>query len=398
MIIRDDVDLSRESPWARTTLSEALAQVELELRLAMALRDHRALRLRVLDGQLIAALELPLAAGWIWLSADRLSVTRIMPEDHALLARRSFGDLLADPTFAADPAERALLEAAHGEARDLVVSLMDDDRARFDALREWAPLIEAGVYRATVMLGDALDQQRRSLRLALSSGGSDVDAMLANYRRLVDILGRMTLLATETPAKWRASMATRFVWQAWTPSFPTVRERDEWSALIGARAAALFGTAVIEGYFNALARARHPTMALDALLALTAIGLAHPAERAPITRALARDRANLPNRATARLDMVAVGYAEAERTLVDGKAVPQPTFSRAADAFAFDRAGGLPIFGRIVGALDAEPWRFIAPIPGAGALAPRVVREGFERAWGSPVDLRSLPVSAFGRA
>jgi hypothetical protein len=183
------------------------------------------------------------------------------------------------------------------------------------------PLVEVPAYAVGAQFMVVLDAMRRDVGQAQAEDRPDADRLVLGYRGSINALGSSTLLATDAGSRWLSDMAADFSWVTWTPSFPLARERDLWSALIGARAASRFGPAVIDRYLEALRRARHPLHAFDALLGLVAIGARHRGERGASIKGLEQALARLPERELLRPDIVALAHVEARRALVEDEGV-----------------------------------------------------------------------------
>ncbi len=377
----------------------ALALLEIDLRLGLALQKSQTLRIRLLEDRPALLVSLPQHAGWMHLTSDGVSISRDRPVTADGVAEGMTHQLIFVVTRSDDQAIRLAFEASTDLSRQLIMSVFEDDRQAFNQLTQWAPLIEASAFRVGAMFTANLDRMRREVLEACAVDQPDADYLAVNYRRLVDALARWTLLGTDGASPWLAQMAAKAAWERWTPSFALVRERDRWGALIGARAASRFGPTVIDPYLEILGRARHPLHALDALVGLAAIGLQHPGERAPLVKSLDDELVRLPNRETFRPDIFAIAFAEARRTLTETTPDRGGIASRREDPFNLDAAGRMPVFTLLATALQSPTWRFIAPAREARPIAARMARETLIRAWGAgKVDLASLPTWVFGRA
>lgn len=391
-----DSDWIRDLARPTIELSEAFAWVEVELRLALALQADQPLRERVLGGRPRLLVTLPMESGWLALTSEGLVQSRSRPEGFEDAPERAFSELLHDPAITEHPSNSEVLEAAYDTSRARVISLMADDRQGFKVLEDWAPILEGSIYRVSAILLQGLDGMRPRARAAIGSDKPEADLLAINYRKVVKMLGRTTLLATDGEAPWLGELAKSFTWMKWTPSFPLTRERDHWSTAVGARAASRFGPSVIDRYLEAYGRADHPMLALDALVGMSAIGWRHPGERSNLVQALDEIGRSLSTRDVPRADIVAAGIMDARRLLTDGAPKPAQIFSHREDAFTLDAEGRLPIFSLIPAAVEMAAWRFIPP-KGGNAPPGHVAREVFVRAWGARLDLDQLPSDAFGR-
>ena len=144
------------------------------------------------------------------------------------------------------------------------------NRQHYRAIRPWIPAVEQLSYRIGTVAAGLLDIMRPHV---LEGPRSD-HRFLETYWAAMGVMGNAILLTTDAEARpWLTEMAEQFVWNNWTPTFPFLRERTIWLAAIAARSAAAFGSAMIERYFDALARASEPIKAFDALFGLSAIAL-----------------------------------------------------------------------------------------------------------------------------
>jgi hypothetical protein len=151
------------------------------------------------------------------------------------------------------------------------------------ALESLIPLLEKPAYSLCAASTALLDRKRRILVPLLKTSEARNDALLS-YWAIVQIMARLTLLASDTAARpWLAEMAQTFQWQRWTPSMPLVRERTCWLAACAARSVIAFGPAILPNYLGMLARSKHPMTTFDALYGLSAIALSEPEELTPLT-------------------------------------------------------------------------------------------------------------------
>jgi hypothetical protein len=390
---------SDQSDESRPTMDvgTALALLELDLRLGLALRDSRELRLSLLADDAELLVSLPQDAGWMHLTPDGLSLSVDRPTTLAGVATRAHHDVLDEITKAASPSIRQAFQRPTDYSRQLVMSMFEDNRVSFSQLAEWAPLIEASAHRVAAQFTIILDRMRAEVHDACVLDQPKADDLAVNYRRLVGALARWTLLYSDGGSTWLPDMAN-FVWERWTPSLALVRERDRWGALIGARAASRFGPAVIHRYLEVLSRAQQPLIALDALVGLAAIGVQHPDQRDALVIALDRELARLADRETFRPDIIAIGYAQARRVLTRNIPLLTGVANRREDALIFDPSGNMAVFTFLPTALASPARQLIPAAHQRKSISTRTARQMFARAWGDgPVDLRNLPPSAFGK-
>lgn len=380
-------------------LSDSLAKLELELRLAIALQQSEALRLRVLAGRKVLLLILPLRAGWARVSSEQLSISRELPSDCSDVELTSYLELLDSTAVSAATDDTGALAAANEIARNLVVSLFQEDRLNFSRLMEWAPVIESSAHTFASKIVATLDEMRRTVHEACVNNRPDADQFASSYRRLVDALGRATLLSSNFGSHWLSEAAASFDWTSWTPSFPLMRERDLRSAAIAARTASRLGPHVLEKYLAALRKAQDPLIAVDALVGITAIGLRYPVERAALIGSLDADLEHRFDRSVLAPELVARGYLEARWQLTDGISDMNASLSPRADALALDSKGRMLIFRDLATAIDGPVSKFVASSSSASSATPSGARKIFLRAWRKDhPDLSLYPDSAFVRA
>lgn len=384
---------------AGTGLSESLAKLELELRLAIALAQSGALRARVLAGRNVLLLVLPLRAGWVRVSSQQLSISRELPSDSSGVEPTSYLDLLDGAALSAETDDTGALAAANETARNLVVSLFQEDRLNFSRLMEWAPVIESSAHTVASRVVETLDEMRRTVHEACVNDRPEADQLASSYRRLVDALGRATFLSSNFGSHWLSEAAASFDWTSWTPSLPLMRERDLRSAAIAARTASRLGPHVLDKYLAGLRTAQDPLIAVDALVGITAIGLRYPAERAALIGSLDADLEHLSDRSVLAPELVARGYSEARRQLTDGVSDMNASFSPRADALALDPKGRMLIFRHLATAIDGPVSKFVGSSSSASSATPGGARKIFLRAWRKDhPDLSLYPDSAFVRA
>jgi hypothetical protein len=381
-----------------TDIAGALARLEMELRLGLALRESRPLRAAILGDAASVTVDLPMDAGYMAISADGLQLSRGRHAEPGGGPIHNYSDLIDSAPLQSSIAKEATDVAEEG-ARRLVTDLIFNDRWDYGRLAKWAPLAEVTAYDVAGRIAMGLDRMRRTVHDACALSRPEADELVIGYRTLVETLARTTLFATDAGAPWLAEVALAFEWSKWTPSFPLIRERDLRSAAIGARAASRFGPTVIERYLDALRRARHPLFALDAIVGLTAIGLRHPDEREALFRSLEKEIAKIPEGAMPAFEVVAIGHAHARRLLSGerwGDEADSGPSRRRQDAFNLDDRGRMPIFACLAGAVEKPPSSFARA--STKPKLPKLEKELFFRAWGHYPSLESLPDSAFGRA
>lgn len=156
-------------------------------------------------------------------------------------------------------------------------------RQVIDAILRWAPALEMTAYGAAASIMTLLDCDRPMLFADAPKGERTARSIRRRYWAKVNLMGRLTLLSTPAAARnWLAEMADSFDWTTWTPSWPLLRERSLWLVAIGGRAAASFGSTVVDPYFETMRRDRTPMKTFDALFGLTAVALGSPSERRAI--------------------------------------------------------------------------------------------------------------------
>ena len=161
-------------------------------------------------------------------------------------------------------------------------------RSTFEAVCQWAALIEAPAYRFVARTSATLDAWRSAALREVANGPLPADSVTSLYYPLVHSAAHLTLVSSDLGAgDWLADMARSFEWISWTPSFPLTRERTVWLAAAAAKSAAAFGPDVVDCYLRALANGRHAYKVFDALFGLASIALAHDRVLAPITKAIA---------------------------------------------------------------------------------------------------------------
>lgn len=268
--------------------------------------------------------------------------------------------------------------------------LLQSNRTLFTQLEYWAPLLEAELYILATAYSDLLDAQRHIIKMLAPT---ELGIAAQAYWRAVAAMGRATLLATSPGASgWLVDMPRSFTWSTWTPSFPLVRDRSLWTAMIGARSAAEFGPSVIESYGNILARAEHPVNALDAIVGLTSVALRHANARREVVNLLKLEQARLNHKSAQSPEFITLGFsqalklleADAEESRAQGSGAP--AFRH--DPFEVNSSGDSPIFRKLRQALILPASAFIAPsrtLRSEGDMSASAASLMFTRAWLPPV-------------
>jgi hypothetical protein len=396
----DGTNSSNARQDAPRDLETALAILELDLRLGLALRQSPYLRKMFLGARAVLLVSLRKQAGWLRVTEADIAVTQNRPGDPADTPVRTFVEIANEISLTSDDASRQAFENPIDEARRLVMSIFDDSRQSHKQFMDWMPVVEASAYDVASALATALTPLRRDVRNAYALNLQIADTVAVNYRRVVNALGRVTLVATDGGSSWLADCAENLAWNVWTPSLALIQERNCWSALIGARAASRFGSRVIKHYFEVLADTQSCLRMLDALVGLTAIGLQHLSARDDLSKSLIRELARLGDRPQLqRPDIVAHGFAGAQRALAAQPPRRLPLSGRWQDAFNLTSDGRMPVFELLSDAVHKPGSDFIPTASSVEPVTPRVAREAFNRAWeDGRGDLDNLPSWAFGQA
>jgi hypothetical protein len=238
---------------------------------------------------------------------------------------------------------------------------------------------------------------RDEVRSAYARDLADRDQRALGYYGLVRVMERATLLATDAGGEWLVGMAKSFEWGNWTPSFPLSRERMLAGALVGARAASRFGVGVIEGYGEVLATAGHATKSLDAIAAIAAIGIRHPAERDAVALHLEEALARLSSGPVSHGAAVEEAIRQALRLMAKGRtASPLMLSDWRGDSFSRDGVGHMLLLRLLTSAVENPAWQFIPGPTRPHRLSVSSARHSFARAWG--MDLPGDPPWAAGGA
>lgn len=370
-------------PETLTDLGTALARLEDYLSFALALKSERDLRLAVLAGRQECEAPLSQRTGLVRITEADFSITRQVIPDGAP-ASPTFVDLLDDPGVVRILTRLRAQDAIGGKARELVGALVEGDRTNFKKLLEWSAIIEGPAYGIATRITAALDELRPEVRAASAGHVDSGGRLVLAYYKLLETLERATLIATEPGSPWLIEMAASFTWEVWTPSFSLVRERTVWSMLIGARAASRFGSAMIDGYLEALLRAEHNIMRIDAIVGLTAIGIREPDQRNSIVERLTRTVETLraPNACE-----IALLWAQAQRLLTGKQQMPSLSYGdRLRNALANDASGQMRVVKLLPAALDGPAWKFVPPASERRPASVSAAQTAFTRAHGTALD------------
>ena len=185
-------------------LGMSVLRLEKELSLVLALQESRPLRLTVLAGHIVLLIALPLDGGWIRISRDRFSISRERPPDPDDTPSRPYLDLLEDGPLTPTIEGKRAMDAANLQATKLLSCLFSDDRRSYNQLTEWAPLTESSLYEVASRIMTVLDATRPEFYDACVKDRPTADELALRYRRLVNALGRTTLLSTDAGSPWLA--------------------------------------------------------------------------------------------------------------------------------------------------------------------------------------------------
>jgi hypothetical protein len=309
--------LSKQSKATAEAVSQA-GQMAATLSIALALRSDPKLReiLAAAAGVSIGGL---FAIGQRdrqpWLRVDGSSVTALR-EQPELLPTVDMAELLDSAGGIAYTLRKALESTpASADAAALINSLYGSelpDRETIRILHEWTPLLEQGAYGGSAAVLASLDDMRPRVLALAGSEKAPRDPDILSYWRQAHAMANLVLLATDTGAQpWLAEMAQQFAWTNWTPTYPLFRERSVWLAACAARSAAAFGESVVAKYLDALAAARNPFKAFDALFGLAAIGLAWSTSAPSILAELRLRRRLIELQSIPYGDIVSMAYDDA---------------------------------------------------------------------------------------
>lgn len=223
---------------------------------------------------------------WIEIGGRRAAKSHRMRPEHLAEAILPAADA-RDPRLTEELNAAAGRTVAYKRSAEMLGSAISltvmPGRQAIDAILRWAPTLETAAYSAGASIMTLLDHDRPMLFADAPKGERTARSIRRRYWAKVNLMGRLTLLSTPAAARnWLGEMANSFDWIAWTPSWPLLRERSLWLAAIGGRAAASFGSAVVDPYFETMRRDRRPMKTLDALFGLTAVALGAPSERKAI--------------------------------------------------------------------------------------------------------------------
>ena len=194
-------------------------------------------------------------------------------------------------------------------------------REEFASLQPWTPLIEQLAYRSGTRLMTFLDTFRPQI-LRFSSAAwlpSEAHQSLTTYWTGMHTMANLIFLASEPEAGlWLSALANEFQWQAWTPTFPLLRERTVWLAGSAARSAAAFGPIVVDKYLRTLATASDPIKVFDALFGLATIALTHPSATGSIVAEIKSLRNSLDRRTVSHPEYFHRAYRDALEVMETG--------------------------------------------------------------------------------
>jgi hypothetical protein len=380
-------------PEKEEAIASALVRMITELRVVMTLAADPVARLHALGGRDRVSFRFSESA---YVSLDR-SELRLERQGASGLNREEVPQFARDNRVARSALASIRAGSMEKEAGEMVRSLLRNDRQAFRRLHSWAPLVETSAYVVVATIMQILDGMRPNMLAAIERAHPESTELVRAYLRLSAVMGRANLLATGDGSRsWLLDMARSFSWQSWTPGIAFTRERSLWLAMCGARAAAEFGPDLIDDYLQAIQRSRHPTVAMDAISGLTAIGLRHGSARQEVVRGL-RD-VDVPARS--RYDRT-VSLAEFGRNqalaVLEGKSEIDSRarglrFAFDEDPLEFHASVGFPLLSRLPAALSARPWELI-PVKSAD-LKPGPSRSSdmIARAWGAYPPLEAPPI------
>lgn len=360
--------------------------------MCLALDADASLRALVLRGAKRRAFAQTFGSACLLVTERGLTLSRDASEtSHA----PSLDDLLRDVSLSVAANRPPSSLRPKKRADRMIQALLRGERAGFVGLLAWAPVVEQIAYRATARISTMLDEDRGSIIQQRYRSAAKQRQLLRRYWALATLMSRLTLLATTSGASsWLTEMSQSFVWTQWTPSIVLVRERLLGFATIGGRAAAEFGPGVLAGYEGALDRSRVPTLALDAVLGITAIALRHPTTREDC-RLIMRNRLQAISRRNNFEDAtVLLGLRQALRLIDESQehrgaksSIPRDFY---ADAFTFSSNGECLAIAALPGALADQAWTALPPqrTQAGPTISDALGKELFARAWGpslSPV-------------
>ncbi|HEX7856781.1 MAG TPA: hypothetical protein VF503_24135 [Sphingobium sp.] len=363
---------------------EALAGIHAQLHFVLALADDKPARLIALGSAPGLAFKLPLSCGWLLIDEQSATVTRTNTTDYP---EQPYAALFQSQAVRHAAERSASWSKGDRLAERAMQGILTNDRAAFQHLIRWAPLIETQVYSLAAQLTEILDALRPHVRAAIMEH-EKIGTLSLHYWRFAGMLARATLLATTAGSRpWLQDTARAFTWVNWTPSFPLVRERNGWLAAIGARAAAECGPDVVPAYIDALSRSRHPLTAADAILGMTAIAYRHDCARLEVLDVFRGTIATRPHADMVAPELLPLIVQQAHRLLLSDKRpepgchFPLPPYS--VDPTSFAPATGYSLLSQLPFAL-AVPTTSLIPGAGAPSVLPNKVSANaiFIRSWG----------------
>ena len=287
--IQSKVELAAEAAGADVAQLIEIVSVALAAEADMALRETLRQASNCPPDQALI-LQLPTVPAALEIAADgllrplRTDGTTGVPQLEVLVSGQDPPNSraqVAEACAKTEPSARALLASFF-----LPGSL--PSRSTFEAVRRWAPLIEAPAYRFAARTSATLDAWRSAALREAANGPLPPQSVISLYYPLIHSAAHLTLVSSDLGAgEWLADLVRSFEWINWTPSFPLTRERTVWLAAAAAKSAAAFGPDVVDRYLGALADGQHAYKVFDALFGLASIAMAHDRVLVPITKAIA---------------------------------------------------------------------------------------------------------------
>lgn len=255
---------------------------------------------------------------WLQVDAGRVTAHRQKPDAVPAIDLNEI--VTSDPRVKEALRVAGSNSAANINAEHLISALFGPNelltREEFTFLYGLSPMLEQLAYGSAAAIAASLDLARPHLLAVFHGHAPYREATVSWYWRRIHAMAHLTLLASDQQARpWLADMASGFVWDNWTPTFPLLRERTVWLAACAARSAVAFGEPVVEKYLRSLAKARHPLKALDALFGLTAIGLSCPAATVEILAEIRSLKEHLSDRELEEARLFELAYSDAIWTL-----------------------------------------------------------------------------------
>lgn len=373
---------------AQFALLGAVQTIEDMLHFALVVQSSPAMRAALLQGEPALRLDYPDRAGHLVVTPGRATVSA--DAFTAPAAARHYGDAIADAATRRLAASEDADGALRRRAAALTACVVTDERRLIEAIAAWLPLIEPALYRLAERIVAVLDGLRLGVALRCARDGH-ADSGAQMYASLVAALRRAMLLATDGGAPWLAARlcADASDGAAPSPSFTLIREGDVDSVLAGARVAARIGSVVVPGYLRRLRKADQPRERLDAIVALTAIGLARPVARPGIAadlQAIMHDLAGRRPDSSVLIDLAGCSALQAlQRADAQIQSWPPdagaPSARDCDDAFARASDGTIAVFAMLDIAVSADLAQLIRILPGSKATGEEAARRAFARAW-----------------